>query len=68
MVSVEIKTVVWIQGLPAFTMLPDGEIDWIAPDTATMYTNNKEFVDKFIADWMKENYGKENFKIKIDSR
>lgn len=52
MLKLEIKTIVYIEGLPAFTILPNGDKgwikDWIAPDTATMYMNNKEFIDEWL--------------------
>ena len=51
MIKLEIKKIVYIEDLPAFSILPNGEIDWIAPDTATIYTNNKEFVEE----WLKIN-------------
>ena len=40
--------IVYIEGIPAFSLLPDGEKDWIAPDGVTMYLNNKEFVDEWL--------------------
>ena len=43
-----VEDIVYIGGLPAFTILPSGEKDWICPDTATMYMNNKEFVDEWL--------------------
>lgn len=43
--------VLYIEGLPAFTLPVNGEKDWIAPDVATIYWNNKEYVDN----WLKEN-------------
>jgi len=48
MLKLEIKTIVYMEGLPAFLIFPNGEIDWIAPDCATMYANNKEFVDEWL--------------------
>jgi hypothetical protein len=53
MLNVEIKVLVYIEGVPAFMILPNGEKDWIVPDGAVMYMNNKEFVDKIVDEWLK---------------
>jgi hypothetical protein len=51
LVKYEGKTYLYIEGIPAWSWLPNGEKNWIAPDTGTMYMNNKEFVD----DWLIKN-------------
>ena len=47
-----VEGILYIEGLPAFPicdrLCKDEEKDWIAPDTATMYMNNKKFVDEWL--------------------
>jgi hypothetical protein len=43
-----IGDILYTEGVPAFRILPNGEKDWIVPDGAVMYMNNKEFVDEWL--------------------
>lgn len=40
--------ILYTEGVPAFVLHSDGEKEWIVPDGAVMYMNNKEFVDEWL--------------------
>jgi hypothetical protein len=48
MLNVQIPKIVYLNGVPAFRVLDNGEKDWIAPDGITMYMNNKEIIDAWL--------------------